>query len=105
MVSTASTVASSRASGLASERGAGRVLDDSASAAGGAAATEREGEEEDEQEDEAGASVVRLSKREQRAQQGRGAADEIWRQVMEPALGHWTVSAMPLLLLCSGKFG
>ncbi|KAK0555530.1 Vacuolar protein sorting-associated protein 52 [Tilletia horrida] len=34
-------------------------------------------------------NVTRLTMKEQRAQQGRGAADELWKQVMEPSLGHW----------------
>ncbi|KAK0538710.1 Vacuolar protein sorting-associated protein 52 [Tilletia horrida] len=42
-------------------------------------------------------NVTRLTLKEQRAQQGRGAADELWKQVMEPALGHW-LSFVKLIL-------
>jgi len=34
-------------------------------------------------------NITRLTMKEQRTQQGRVAADELWKQVMEPALGHW----------------
>ncbi|KAE8203376.1 hypothetical protein CF328_g1688, partial [Tilletia controversa] len=42
-------------------------------------------------------NVTRLTLKEQRAHQGKGAADELWKQVMEPALGHW-LSFVKLIL-------
>ncbi|PWN40078.1 hypothetical protein IE81DRAFT_325920 [Ceraceosorus guamensis] len=48
--------------------------------------------------EEAHGDVTHLSKREQQAMQGRAAgADELWRQVMEPVLGHWTTFVKSLL--------
>ncbi|KAE8268646.1 hypothetical protein A4X09_0g3692 [Tilletia walkeri] len=47
-------------------------------------------------------NVTRLTLKEQRAHQGRGAADELWKQVMEPALGHW-LSFVKLILNTSAS--
>jgi hypothetical protein len=79
---------------------AGPEPDESASMAGddreeteastGAGMREIEGAREDE-ENLAG-NIVTLTSREQKNRKGKGVEAELWRQVMEPVLGHWTVS-------------
>jgi len=54
---------------------------------------------EEEGEEEVQGTIVALSVPEQRALEMRSAGDELWRQVMEPVLGTWTVSCALLLAL------
>ncbi|KDN38262.1 hypothetical protein K437DRAFT_270609 [Tilletiaria anomala UBC 951] len=47
--------------------------------------------------DDFGHTIVRLTLKEQRARKGKGVEDELWKQVMEPVLGHWTTFTKALL--------
>lgn len=49
-------------------------------------------EDDDDDEDEEAMNPVALNQREIKAGSSRPAADEMWKQVMEPVLGHWNVS-------------
>ncbi|GAC76504.1 vacuolar sorting protein VPS52 [Moesziomyces antarcticus T-34] len=49
------------------------------------------------EEDEVEASVVQLSRHEQAQLRGRGASEEVFRQIMEPAVTTWTTFVKSLL--------
>ncbi|SPO38393.1 related to VPS52 - component of the Golgi-associated retrograde protein complex [Pseudozyma flocculosa] len=75
----------------------GGALGDDGSRAGTAPGDEDAEPEAAAAEPEPEPSVVQLSRSEQRQMKGRGASDEIFKQVLEPALSTWTTFTKSLL--------